>query len=173
MKSAPLIAVGLSLPLLALAADPIDVKTGLWEIVSVTESQGLPQMPPEVLDKMTEEQKEQMASIFHSATAKPARHTTKECVTEEDLAKPFDAGEENCTSTVVRSTARSQEIDVVCTGEHPSTGKLRVEALTRETMKGQLEIHVDGGDSEGEGMTIQSQLTGRWLGASCTEADEE
>jgi hypothetical protein len=45
-----------------------------------------------------------------------------------------------------------------------SSGEILIETPTREAMHGTITIHM------GEG-TIRSEMTGRWLGASCAGAD--
>jgi hypothetical protein len=170
MKKSSLIVAGLALAALAFAAERLNVKTGLWEITAITVTQGVPPMPAEVLSKLTPEQRAKLEGVFQSSAAKPHTHTSKECVTEEDLAQPFSANDDkNCVSTVVKSTATSQEVDVSCGGEIGGKGKLRVQTPTPESMTGDFEIQAGNGD---EPMTIKTQLKGRWLGASCKGAAE-
>ena len=166
-----LVAAGLMLPLLALAADLLNVKTGLWEITSTTLMQGAPPIPAEVLAKMSAEQRAQMEAMFASRADKPRTHVSKECVTEEDLQEPFKPDEdENCTRKVIKSSATAQEFELSCTGKHLSHGTMRVDAPTPQSMTGKLEVQIE---NEGKTMTLHTQLKGRWLGASCKGADDE
>jgi hypothetical protein len=165
MKKSSFIFTGLALSSLVFAAERLNVKTGLWEITASTVTQGVPPIPAEVLSKMTAEQRAQLEGVFGSGEGKPHTHTSKECVTEEDLAQPFSAnGDKNCVSTVVKSTSTSQEVDVSCRGEIGGKGKLRINTPTPESMTGDFEIQAGGG---GEAMTIRTQLKGRWLSGSC------
>ncbi|MGH8237781.1 MAG: hypothetical protein ACREXP_12260, partial [Steroidobacteraceae bacterium] len=49
---------------LAVAADKLDVKPGLWEITSTHQITGIPPMPKEWQDKVTPEQRAAMATAF-------------------------------------------------------------------------------------------------------------
>lgn len=161
---------GLMLPLLVLAADRLNVKTGLWEVTSITLMQGVPPIPAEVLAKMPADQRAQMEAMFNSRADKPRTHVSKECVTEEDLREPFKPEqEENCTTKVVKSSANSQEFELTCKGEHVSHGTMRIDTPTPESMTGKLQVEIE---NEGKTMTVNTQLKGRWLGASCKGADE-
>lgn len=169
MKRA-LVVAALMLPLLVLAADRLNVKTGLWEVTSITLMQGAPPIPADVLAKMSPEQRAKMEAMFASRAEKPRTHVSKECITEEDLQEPFKPDqEENCTTKVVKSSANSQEFELNCTGKHVSHGTMRIDTPTPESMTGKLQVEIE---NEGKAMTLNTQLKGRWLGASCKGADE-
>jgi len=170
MKTATLIAIGLGVPLLALAADRLNVKTGLWEMATVIETQGIPPMPAEVLANMTPEQRAKMEAMFQSrAAAGPRNHTYKECITEKDLTEPFKekGNDEKCTRKVLKSSSTSQEVEVLCTGEHSYGGKMIINTPTPESMNGVVDMHLPGG------MTAKTQMKGRWLSASCKGEDKD
>jgi hypothetical protein len=166
MKDSRLLVAFLTAPLLALAADRLNVKTGLWEITSVTEMQGMPQLPPEVMKNLTPEQRATMAAALGNGAGQgPRVDKNKECITEEDLDEPFHAEDrKECKSTVVKTSAREQEITLVCGGDYPAKGKLHIQTPTPETMKGTFEMTMGGGERP---MSIKSKLTGRWLEATC------
>jgi hypothetical protein len=157
--------MGLAISLTALAADRLNVRTGLWEITTSTEISGMPQLPAEVLANMTPEQRAQLAAVLGGNGKGPRVDKNQECVTEKDLEEPFKAQDrKECQSTVVKSSATQQDISLVCTGEHPAKGKLHVETPTPESMRGTIEIVAGDGDQP---MTIKSKLTGKWLGKEC------
>jgi len=165
------VATSLLIPTLLLAADRLNVKTGLWEVITSTETHGTPPMPAEVLARMTPEQRAKMEAMFKSReTAGAHPHTRKSCVTEKDLEQPFRQDKENCTTTVVRSTATSQDINMTCTGEHPSTGTMHINTPTPESMNGTIEIRLEG---KNDSLAIKTQLQGHWLGASCKKSETE
>lgn len=157
-----------SLPLLASAAEQLNVKPGLWEITSVTRMSGVPPLPRELMDKMTPQQRAEMAA---EASA-PSKDTSRECITQKDLERPFQsASTEDCKQTIVTTTRTSQEARLVCSGEHQGSGMLRIATPTPETMNGTLDLKVGEG---ADAFTIKGQLSGRWLGADCgDEADDE
>lgn len=157
---------------LARAADKLDVKPGLWEIVSTHHISGVPPMPKEWLDKVTPEQRAEMETAFKKEAAKgPQTDTERECITKQEAEQPFDVADaKDCTQTIVRTTRTTQEVRLSCTGEFKGAGVLRVTTPTPETMNGTLDLQLgDGKDA----MKIKSELRGRWLGADCSDEDEE
>lgn len=158
-------------PAFALAADKLNIKTGLWEITSTTHIDGIPPLPKELMDKVTPEQRAQMEQAFRDEAAKGAQvDTDRECITEEDLTRPFEgADESNCSHTITNTTRTTQEVRLTCGGEYKGSGLLRITTPTPETMTGALDLKV--GDTK-NAMTIKSQLKGRWLGPDCGEEDD-
>jgi hypothetical protein len=142
------------------------MKTGLWEITSVTTVSGMPPLPKEVLDHMTPEQRAEMQAAMKDGE-KPETDIDRECITDQDLEHPFEsANTKECTETIVSSTRTSQEVRMVCTGEHKGTGLLRVSTPTPNTMTAMLDLR--SGDGK-DAFTIKSQMKGRWLGSDCGE----
>jgi hypothetical protein len=156
---------------LALAADKLDVKPGLWEITSSHHITGIPPMPKEWADKVTPEQRAAMETAFRKESEKgPQTDTERECITKQDADKPFDIGDKDCTQTVVRTTRTTQEVRLSCNGETKGSGVLRVTSPTPETMTGTLDLQLGDGKDP---MKVKSQLKGRWLGPDCgDEADD-
>lgn len=157
---------------LAVAADKLDVKPGLWEITSTHHISGVPPMPKEWQEKVTPEQRAAMETAFRKEAEKgPQTDTERECITRQEAEQPFDVGDtKDCTQTVVYTTRTTQEVRLTCTGEYKGTGLLRVTSPTPETMTGSLDLQLgDGKDA----MKVKSQLEGRWLGPDCGDEDEE
>jgi hypothetical protein len=156
---------------LALAADKLDVKPGLWEITSTHQISGIPPMPKEWQDKVTPEQRAAMETAFKKETEKgPQTDTERECITKQESEQPFDVGDsKDCTQTVVRTTRTTQEVRLSCTGEYKGTGVLRITTPTPETMSGSLDLQL--GDAK-DAMKVKSQLQGRWLGPDCGDEDD-
>jgi hypothetical protein len=161
-------AVVLGLAAAASAAERLNMKTGLWEITAVTTMSGLPPLPKDVLDQMSPEQRAEMLAAMKAAEKEgPETDTSRECITEKDLEHPFEsANTKECTETIVSSTRTSQEVRLVCSGEHKGTGLLRVSTPTPSTMTAMLDLR--SGDGK-DAFTIKSQMKGRWLGADCGE----
>ena len=154
------------------SAEKLDVKLGLWELTSLTRISGTPPLPKELLDKMTPQQRADMAArIKEAQEEEPEEDVSSECITAEDLEKPFaSADTESCTQTVVRTTRNTQEIRLACTGKTKGSGVFRVTTPTPETMNGELVLQV------GEGaqiMTVKGTIKGRWLGADCGDEDDD
>lgn len=155
-----------TLPLLVVAAEPLNVKLGLWEISSETQMSGMPPLPKELLDQMSAEQRAALqAAIKAQADGGPIRDTSQQCVTREDLENPFNDDDlENCERTVVSSSATRQEFRLTCTGERSGEGTFRIDTPTPESMTGEFNLKVSSG---AEAMTITSRLRGKWLSGDC------
>jgi len=174
MKTLKSIAVAalLLVAVTAAGAEKLNVKLGLWEITSLTRMSGTPPLPKELLDKMTPQQRADMAAKIKEAQAEePEPEVSSECITPEDLEKPFDsANAEDCTQTIVRTTRNSQEIRLVCTGKTKGSGSFRITTTTPEVMTGELDLKVgEGADT----MAINGKIKGRWLGADCGDEDDD
>lgn len=172
MRSRMLLGVGLLVAVPALlAAERLNVKTGLWEITSVTRISGLPPLPKEVAEKMTPQQRAELQAAMKNQEAKgPETDVDRECITAKDIENPFSsADEENCNQTIVTTTRTTQEVRLACSGEHPSTGLLRVTTPTPTTMTGLLDLR--SGDGK-DAFRITADMKGRWLGPDCGEEAE-
>lgn len=163
--------LALCVPLTGTAADRLNVKTGLWEITSVTQMAGVLPLPKELKDKLSPEQRAKMAADMRAEAAeKPGRDTSKECVTEKDLEHPFDSADvKNCRQSMVTTTRTSQEVRLVCTGEHKGSGLLKISTPTPESMNGTIDLKMGEG---AEVFTLKATLSGRWLGADCGDEAE-
>jgi hypothetical protein len=160
-----------SIALTATSADKLNVKLGLWEITSISRFSGMPPLPKEVMDKMTPQQRADMEAKIKAASAEePEPEVSSECITQDDLDKPFNsANAEDCTQTIVRTTRNTQEIRLVCSGQTKGSGMFRVTTVTPENMTGELDLKVGEGANM---MTITSKIKGRWLGADCGDEDD-
>jgi len=173
MKASRLLAtVAIALtPLIAGSAEKLNVKTGLWEITSVSQISGMPPLPKDMLDKMTPEQRAQMEKAMQQESKGPRTDTERECITQKEVDHPFEGKEDDdCQHTIVQTTRTSQEVRLTCTGEHKGSGTFRISTPTPESMSGTLDLRMGEGDHI---MTVKSQLKGRWLGPDCGDEDEE
>lgn len=160
-------------PLAGWAVDPVplDVKAGLWES-TVTTQIGMPALPPELLARMTPEQRAKMEAARQGRGGGSSRtDSSKHCVTKETLSQMLSFGDnraQNCKKTLVSSTSTKQVIHVECTtAAMPSTGDLQFEAVDRETIKGSMVMKAGQG---GRGMGNKMEFTSKWLSADCSDA---
>lgn len=119
---------------------PLNVKTGLWEVTMTTAIQGM---------------------------GTPRTHTYKSCVTKENLNQyPFADRDNNCKYTVQSSTSSHMDVSGSCM---PNEGgkadfKIQLDAIDSENVKGTGQLSLAGpqgtmhGDYSGKG---------KWVGASC------
>ena len=152
-------------------AEKLNVKLGLWEMTSIMRFSGIPPLPKEVTDKMTPEQRAKMAADLKAAAAEePEPEVSSECITQEDLDKPFEsANADDCTQTIVRTTRTTQEIRMVCTDKVKGTGLFRVTTPTPEIMNGTLDLKAGEGP---DAFTVKGTIKGRWLGPDCGDEDD-
>jgi hypothetical protein len=161
------------------AGDNFNIKPGLWETTTVSQSQGTPTIPPEQqaqMDKMRASLSPEMRAKIEAAQKKSqanaaAPHVHKSCVTQEDLNKPLplEGGKDDgkCTKTVLKATSSAQEIRIDCKGDrYNSTGIVRVTASNPENWSGTMETTLTP-VSNGAPMTVKTNVSGRWLGAAC------
>jgi hypothetical protein len=159
-----------ALSVAAAAPERLNVKLGLWEMTSIMRFSGVPPLPKEVMDKMTPQQRAKLAADLKAASEEePEPETSSECITQEDLDKPFKSAAEDCTSTVVRSSRTSQEFRMVCTGKTKGSGTFIVNTPTPETMNGTLDLKAGEG---ADAFVIKGTIKGRWLGADCGDEDD-
>jgi hypothetical protein len=166
-----LVAVATALPAWV-GAETLNVKTGLWEITSVTETRGMPPLPKELLNSLTPEQRAKMEAEIKAGQKGADKDTDRECVTQEDLEQPFEsANAKECKQTIVKSSRTAQEVHIVCSGGVPGSGVLKVSASNPETMSGTLDLKLGEG---ADAMTIKARLQGRWLSSDCgDDADSD
>ncbi len=151
------------------AADLLDVKTGLWQTTTNSNTTGRPPIPPDVLAKLTPEQRAQLEERMKANPSLGGAKTTtsKTCITKEDLSKPltFGADVQSCTRKIVSSTPTRQEIQIDCARQGmKQTGTLRIEATSPESIQGSVEFTMSG---NGNTMNHKSTFSGKWLGADC------
>ncbi|HXN46646.1 MAG TPA: DUF3617 domain-containing protein [Bryobacteraceae bacterium] len=165
------LAIALLLPLACLAADdfkPLDIKPGLWETTITTQAKGIQPAPPEMMAKLTPEQR---AQIEAAAKAKGGvgqqTRVMKSCLTADDLKKPFSLSDDAhaCTRAVISSSGTKQEVHFECTkGPVSSSGEIHVEALSPESTKGGSQY--TSRDSTHR-MDAKVTFTARFLSADC------
>jgi len=150
---------------------PLDVKLGQWETTTTTDSSGLPPIPPELLQRLTPEQRAKMEEMMKSrASAGPKTTTRKSCLKKEDLDKALSFGsDERCNRTIVTSSRSKQDIHLECAiGGGKQTGTIRVEALSSENVKGAMQMTMSGGDRT---MNMNYSFNAKWIGPVCTKND--
>ncbi|MEJ0019370.1 MAG: DUF3617 domain-containing protein [Acetobacteraceae bacterium] len=155
---------GVALGATLAAAATLDLRTGLWEITSTGEASGMPPVPPEVMARMTPEQRAaMMAAIGNSGKPEIVRN----CITEKTLQRGLDFAQRergNCTRTVLNNTSRQIDVRLQCTGAQQASGTFHIESSDPRSMSGTLDLVVSSGANS---MTIKRTLQGRWLGSDC------
>jgi hypothetical protein len=164
------IALGIVAALPARADDntPLAVKPGLWEMTSDIQHSGAPPIPPEVLAKMSAEQRQKVEQAMQGAMA-PQHRVDKHCVSAEDIKNGFDRMERmsrgQCTRKVTTSSATLHEGTFACAGQGGnSSGSYRFEAKSPDSVVASWNMTMSSGANT---MTMKSDMQGKWLGADC------
>jgi hypothetical protein len=100
-------------------AEPIDLKTGGWEV-----------------------------SVTTTGAGETDKQSFQSCVTKEGLASGsvFESEDEtNCTRKVIRRSAQRFEFDEACREPEPSKGHMSFEAKSREAYVGSIDRTLQGG----------------------------
>ncbi|MBV9341421.1 MAG: DUF3617 domain-containing protein [Acidobacteria bacterium] len=158
----------------AWAADkvqPMNVKTGLWEVTATTTRAGTPPIPPEYLARLTPEQRAKVEERMKANSGeKTITNTYKSCVTKDDLENGPKWGpkqDDACTRTVVSSTGTKMELHGKCEYENMKyDGTMLIEALSTESAKGSTKMTASGGNNT---MNANSTFTAKWLAPECGE----
>jgi Protein of unknown function (DUF3617) len=147
---------------------PLNIKTGYWETISVTTMSGAPPVPADLLARMTPEQRAKYSAAMNGMMNQPKTHVNKSCVTQDDLTKdPFNENKESCKETVVNSSASKLDIHEVCSEEGMKADiMVHIEAVNSEYVKGTIQSAATGG---GNTMNVNGTLTSKYLGAVCKE----
>lgn len=167
-----LVLVAFSAATLFAADKPVrlSVKTGLWESTTVVTTSGQMPIPPEMLSRMSPEQRARMEERIK---ANSGEHSTtyvdKHCLTPKELDEGFHLGGTpegaECTETILTSTPTKARVKMSCTMEGiRGSGIMAVEALSPESVKGSGDINVE--DSE-HAMKSHTSFTSKWLGSAC------
>ena len=157
------VAFAVAAPLCALA-DSLNVKTGAWEMATVTVTTGMP-VPAEALARMPPEQRAKLNEVFLARAGKSRTHVKKSCVTQKDLdqdrvIKSDDEG--HCSRKVLSKSADKIVFEQTCEAPRASTSTLTIEAKTPESIVYSMDIV-----PRGAGGKVHVDINGRWLAASC------
>ena len=176
MKTRILLVMAFLSPLAGWAADPVpmDVKLGLWETTMTNQMDMSSMLPPEVLSKLTPEQRARMEAGM-SGRGGARTSTTKHCITKDTINEALTSAsranrEVNCTRTFATSTSTRQVVHMECTsGTMKTSGDIQVEVIDRETTKGSM-VMTSGG---GRGGNMKMEWTTKWLGADCGDVGQK
>ena len=150
----------------------LNVKTGLWEITSISIANGSLAIPPDVVAKLTPEQRAKFeAAMKMMANGTPKSMTYKSCLTQKKLDEnPFNEkphGEKiNCQHAVVNSTETDLEVKETCTEENSKTDmhfKFHASSPEHVTGTGTVVVETSGGHT----MTSNVKMESKWVGATC------
>ncbi len=163
---------GAAVAVIAQAADFVrpDIKLGLWEVTSNPQVSGQIPIPEDQLAKLSPDQRAKLEAMMQNGLANAAKpHVYQECMTEEKLARGFStespADTADCKKNVISSSTKELHIHEDCS--RPD-GKTTIDILFQVSGGTQMTGKIDATMTSGsKAMQMRSQLTGKWLGASC------
>jgi hypothetical protein len=147
--------------LAAVTEQPLNVKTGLWQVDMMLNFSGLPAQMQAMLDHMTPQQR--------AAAGLGGTKNYKQCVTPKDLNKPMVQGDDSCRWTILKST--SSDLDV--RGTACQAGKnqglsteveVKIHAIDSEHVKATMH---GTGTGNGVNATLDGNYAAKWIGATC------
>jgi hypothetical protein len=148
----------------------LDVKPGQWETTMTGQMTGVPAIPPDVLNKLTPEQRAKVESAMGAHGAKPI--VSSSCMTKEKLQQAWNTGQDSmkaCTTSVTTSTSSKQEIHMECDRSGTKTsGTVRVEAVDSEHIRGSFQMTAVTSETN-HSMNMNYTFISKWVGAACTE----
>lgn len=151
---------------------PLNVRLGLWEMTTSMQRTGQMGLPPDMLAKLTPEQRARYEERLKAQGANANRTTTrKNCVTKEKMEKHsmFDDNRAECKRTVVTSTGSRMEVHAECDKQGVKmTVAVVAEALDPENIKGTMHVTTSGGEHT---MEMNNTFTGKWIGAACGDVE--
>lgn len=150
---------------------PLNVKPGLWETtVTYAMEGGLP-MSPEMLKRMTPEQRARLEEAMKSESANGHTTTYKNCMKKQDLENPDFMDKKQCTWTTLESTSTTVKGSASCDYKDEGmtvNGSGEFVALDQEHVKGNMRMKANGGGRE---MNTNTVFTSKWLRSDCGNVD--
>jgi uncharacterized protein DUF3617 len=151
---------------------PLNVKLGLWEVTKTITSNGQLSVPPEMLSRLTPEQRARLEERMKAqATDKATTRTYQSCLTKEKLEKAEEFGEEkeNCSRTIITSSGHKINLKIECTlGSGKVSGTAEIEATSPDSAKGTA--HVTTTSSAGA-MNSTINFDAKWIGSACGQVN--
>jgi hypothetical protein len=147
--------------LAAVTEEPLNVKTGLWQVEMKLNYIGLPPQMQAMLDQMTPQQR--------AAAGLGGTKTHKQCVTPKEVNTPMVQGDDSCHWTVLKSTRSDLEVHgTSCQGGKNQGLSTQVEVKVHAIDSEHVRAIVHGtGTGNGVNATLDGTYAGTWIGATC------
>jgi hypothetical protein len=158
-------------PLVINAADkpePLNVKTGTWDMTITTVASGQIPMPEEQLAQLPPATRARLEQMFKEKMNAPQTRTYRQCIREEDLKRwTFADKSKDCTRTVLSSSSTRQDIREECTSQDgKNVTTFHLQASSPENVTGKVELQMSAGART---MNVNGTVTGKWLGTACDD----
>lgn len=146
---------------------PLNIKTGLWEVTYSRSGNGEVPMPAEYMSHLTPEQR----AKFEAAMKENSTHTYKSCVKKEDVDGSLFNSRDNrdCKVTILKSTSSELDGKMSCNmeGMH-GDGNMNMHVLDSEHTKGVTHMTMTG---NGKTFNTDATISSKWVGSDCKGVD--
>jgi hypothetical protein len=161
-----------TLSVAVLAADkvqPLNIKTGRWEVTTIIKSGSEMPIPAGLLEKLTPEQRARVEDRTKAKSSEAQTVTRKYCLIgkEQDKGATFGQDKKSCSHTIIDSTGNKAKMRIECPPpgrENAVIQTLQIEVIDPEQVKGTIGLAVDAGRAEAQ----TSTFTARWIGPTCS-----
>jgi len=149
-------------------ATRLNIKTGLWRVMTITAAGDDIMLSAGLLEKLTPEQRARVEERMKARQSGLQERTiTKQCLTRAELESgvPFRTVGKSCTWTLLSSTRSKVEMRGKCVDQGFKTGAtLRIEALSPEEAEGSLQF---SSNRENSTPATTSTFKAKWIGPQC------
>ncbi len=142
---------------------PLNIKTGLWEVTYSRSATGEMPMPAEYMSRLTPEQR----ARFEAAMKRNSTHTYRSCVKKEDVDGSLLNSRDNrdCKVTILKSTSSELDGKMACNMEGMNgNGTMNMHVLDSEHTKGVTHMTLTG---NGKTLNSDATLSSKWIGSDC------
>jgi hypothetical protein len=146
---------------------PLNIKTGLWEVTYTRSANGEMPMPAEYMSRLTPEQR----ARFEAAMKEKSTHTYKSCVKKEDVDGSLLNSKNNrdCNVTILKSSSTELDGKMSCNVEGMrGDGTMNMTVLDSEHTKGVTHMTMTG---NGKTFNTDATLSSKWISSDCKGAD--
>jgi Protein of unknown function (DUF3617) len=147
--------------------NPLNIKTGLWEVTFSRSANGELPMPAEYMSHLTPEQR----ARFEAAMKERSTHTYKSCVKKEDIDGSLLNSKNNndCRVTILKSTSTELDGKMSCNMEGMrGDGTMKMHVLDSTHTQGVTHMTMTG---NGKTFNTDATLSSKWIGSDCKSAD--
>ena len=146
---------------------PLDIKTGLWEVTYTRSANGEMPTSAEYMSKLTPEQR----ARFEAAMKERSTHTYKSCVKKEDIDGSLLNSKNNrdCTVTILKSTSSELDGKMSCNMEGMrGDGTMNMHVLDSGHTQGVTHMTMTG---NGKTLNTDATISSKWIASDCKGAE--
>lgn len=166
------LAVAATLSSTAFAAEPINIKPGLWDVTQTMTMSGAPLY----VEGMNAASRAEYAKSWATTANKPTTDQDQQCITAKEIkeAHLFQDGSskgKQCKQTVKKQTSTAWSASSDCKDEK-TTNVLEIDyaAPSPERFTGTVKSTLTSPNGK---TVIDMKMSGKWVGASCPNEDED